>query len=150
MIEVLLRAFIDTNIWISAFINPSGPPAKVIDAFARDRFIPVVSQPFLHELQSVLERSHIRRRIRIADADIAATLDRLSRTAIVVSPTGNLHLCRDPRDDILLETALLAEADYVVSRDDDIKRDLDLIAHLQQHGIDVLSVAQFLDHLADS
>ncbi len=63
---------------------------------------------------------------------------------------GSFVLCRDPKDDILLETAILGEADYVVSRDDDIKRDLDLIAHLRKHSIEVVPVTQFLDRLAES
>ena len=62
----------------------------------------------------------------------------------MVTPTGLLRLCRDQRDDIFLETAILGEAQYAVSRDDDIKRDLDLIAHLRANGVEVVSVAQFL------
>lgn len=44
----------------------------------------------------------------------------------------------------MLETAILGRAHYIVSRDDDIKRDLNLIAHLHEHGIEVVTVAQFL------
>jgi len=44
----------------------------------------------------------------------------------------------------MLETAIQGPADYVVSRDDDIKRDLNLIAHLHEHNIEVVTVAQFL------
>ena len=60
---------------------------------------------------------------------------------------GELHLCRDPEDDFLLETALLGGADCMVSRDDDLKRDLDLIDYLRTSGVEVLSVAQFLARL---
>lgn len=44
----------------------------------------------------------------------------------------------------MLETAILGRAHYIVSRDDDIKGDLNLIAHLHEHDIEVMSVAQFL------
>jgi hypothetical protein len=44
-------------------------------------------------------------------------------------------------------TAMLGQAQYAVTRDDDIKRDLDLIKHLQTHGVAVLSVQQFLAKL---
>jgi predicted nucleic acid-binding protein len=57
-------------------------------------------------------------------------------------------LSRDPDDDILLETALVGGAQYFVSRDDDVKRDQELLARLRERGVEVLSVAQFLDLLA--
>jgi hypothetical protein len=47
-----------------------------------------------------------------------------------------------------LETAILGGAVYTVSRDDDIKRDLDLITQMEAHGIKVFSVQQFLKQLA--
>jgi predicted nucleic acid-binding protein len=71
----------------------------------------------------------------------------LVRRSQVVLPTGALRECRDPDDDLILETALLGQARYAVSRDDDIKRDRDLIKHLQAHGVAILSVQQFLDKL---
>jgi uncharacterized protein len=51
--------------------------------------------------------------------------------------SGSLHECRDPDDDLILETAIRGQAQYTVTRDDDIKRDLDLIKHLQAHGVTV-------------
>jgi hypothetical protein len=47
----------------------------------------------------------------------------------------------------LAETAQLGQAHYAVSRDDDIKRDQELIAQMQAHGVTVLSVQQFLEQL---
>lgn len=58
-----------------------------------------------------------------------------------------MHECRDPDDDLILETAILGQAQYAVSRDDDIKRDLDLLDHLRAHGVTVSSVQQFLAKL---
>jgi uncharacterized protein len=68
----------------------------------------------------------------------------------MVRPSGELRLCRDPDDDVVLETAILGEAQFVVSRDDDIKRDLDLMTHLRANGVEVVSVAQFLALLDDA
>jgi predicted nucleic acid-binding protein len=58
-----------------------------------------------------------------------------------------LRVCRDPDDNVVLETALLGHASYAVSRDDDIKRDRDLIAQMEARGIKVLSVQQFVNLL---
>lgn len=49
----------------------------------------------------------------------------------------------------MLETALLGGAQCVVTRDDDLKRDLNLLQQLREQGIEVLSVAQLLRKLDD-
>lgn len=146
--EALLRALIDTNVWISAFLNVSGAPAQVLAAFLAERFVPVVSDALLEEIRDVLDRPRIRRHWQLRAADVANAVALLEDRAIHAFPTGDLHLCRDPDDDILLETALLGGARYFVSRDDDVKRDQELIARLEERGVTVLSVAHFLRLLA--
>jgi putative PIN family toxin of toxin-antitoxin system len=144
MTEARWRVLLDTNIWISAFINPSGPPARVLEAYTEGRYQLVVSQPLLDEIAVVLSRPRIRRAVRFSDERIAQWFTRLRSEAAFVAPEGNLHLCRDPKDNMVLEAAILGEAGHLVSRDADIARDLDLIAHLHKHDIEVVTVAQFL------
>jgi uncharacterized protein len=144
MTDEPIRIFIDTNIWISAFINPSGPPAAVIAAFNTDKIIAIISQQFLNELAGVLTRNRIRQRLRVSGEDADEILARVREKAVRVNPTGAIQLCRDKKDDVMLETAILGRAHYIVSRDDDIKRDLNLIAYLHEHNIEVVTVAQFL------
>lgn len=144
MTKLILRVLIDTNIWISGFINPFGAPARVLQLLTEDRYRLVVSHALLAEVEDVVTRPHIRRRLRAGDDRIDEFLRIARTTGIWVEPTGTLRLCRDPNDDIILETALLGNATHVVSRDDDMKRDLDLIANLQTRGVEVVSVAQFL------
>jgi uncharacterized protein len=147
MTDEPIRIFIDTNIWISAFINPSGPPAAVIAAFNTDKIIAIISQQFLNELAGVLTRNRIRQRLRVSGEDADEILARVREKAVRVNPTGAIQLCRDKKDDVMLETAILGRAHYIVSRDDDIKRDLNLIAYLHEHNIEVVTVARFLQLL---
>lgn len=149
MTEARWRVLLDTNIWISAFINPAGPPARVLNLYTEGHYQLVTSQPLLDEITAVLSRPRIRRAVRFDDERIALWLRRLQSEAALVVPTGDIDLCRDPKDNIVLETALLGEADYLVSRDADIARDLDLIAHLHEHNIEVVTVAQFLALLGE-
>lgn len=116
----------------------------MLDAFLVNRFVPVVSAALLDEIRDVLDRPRIRRRWQMSGADIATVLALLQDRSSKATPTGNLHLCRDPDDDILLETALVGGARYFVSRDDDVKRDQELIARLKEWGVEILSVARFL------
>jgi putative PIN family toxin of toxin-antitoxin system len=138
---------VDTNVWVSALLNPSGPPSRLIRCWLDNRFQAVVSLPLLDELADVLSRPRITRKYAIQPDDVEEFLELLVQRSQIVVPTGSVHECRDPDDDIILETALLAHAEYAVTRDDDIKRDLDLMAHLEEHGVAVLSVQQFLTKL---
>ncbi|MBI5301482.1 MAG: putative toxin-antitoxin system toxin component, PIN family [Chloroflexi bacterium] len=94
-----------------------------------------------------MTRPRITRKYSIQSSDVEELLQLLIRRSQIVVPTGSVRECRNPDDDLVLETAILGQAQYAVSRDDDIKRDLDLIKHLDAHGVTVLSVQQFLTKL---
>ena len=50
---------IDTNVWISAFLNPKGFPARLIQSGKTGSFLIISSLPLLDELQEVLLRPRI-------------------------------------------------------------------------------------------
>lgn len=108
----------------------------------------MVSPALLNELREVLYRSRIRRRWKVSEEGVAGLLELIGQTAIQVLLGQIPRVCRDPDDDIVLETAAVGRARYLVSRDDDIKGDSDLIAHLRTRGVEVISVARFLEILA--
>ena len=62
--------------------------------------------------------------------------------------SGELKLCRDPDDDEILEAAIVGKSQYLVTRDDDLKRDLDLIKIARRNRVRVVSVRQFLRRLS--
>jgi predicted nucleic acid-binding protein len=68
--------------------------------------------------------------------------------AKVVIPTGQFHACRDATDDMVLETALIGRAKYIVSRDADVTRDLSLVRVFRTHGIRILTVDRLLHLLS--
>lgn len=144
MTNIIWRVLIDTNIWISGFINPFGVPAQVLRLALDGRYRLVVSQPLLAEIEQVLSRPRVQRQLRTDEHEIERFLRDARSKAVWANPTGTLRLCRDPKDDIILETAILGEATHVITRDDDMKRDLDVIGYLHEAGIEVVSVAQFL------
>lgn len=144
MTDGLPIAFIDTNVWISSFMSVHGSPGRVLQAFLDERFVPVISIPAMNELRNVISRDVIRARIQFTDAMLETVLARLEEIAIEAQPPGTLRICRDPKDDIMLETAIAGDAQYIVSGDNDIKDDLNLIAHLHEHEIKVMTVAHFL------
>lgn len=136
-------AVIDTNVWVSAFLNPSGFPARLVTLGKKGQFDVIVSLPLLAELAEVLCRPRIKRVRGTTDADADEFVRMVARLAHVVAVTGELHLCRDPDDDMVLETAIVGRATHVVSRDEDITRDLALQTQLKAHRIKVTLSASF-------
>jgi len=143
-----MRAVIDTNVWVSAVLNPHGAPAQVMDAFRKARFVVVLSQPLLDELQQVLTRPRLIQRLTYNTQMVQELVNLLRTRAVWVKIQDDISICRDPHDNMVLETAILGRAEYLVTRDDDLKRDLELVQKMAEWGIQVVSVQQFLDRLS--
>ncbi|WP_165774769.1 putative toxin-antitoxin system toxin component, PIN family [Candidatus Viridilinea mediisalina] len=137
-------ALIDTNVWVSALLNPKGYPAQAIEAWRNGRYRVVTSQGLLDELAEVLSRPRIQRKYGLSIATISDYLALIHERALIVEPQSQLQLCRDPDDDLVLETAMLGEARYLVSRDDDLKSDSELIRQMLFYGCEVISVQRFI------
>jgi putative PIN family toxin of toxin-antitoxin system len=92
----------------------------------------------LSEILEVLQRPEITRKIRfVAGMDTRRVLDLLSQ-AELVQLSEIPQASRDPKDDKFLATAVMGEADYVVTEDRDL---LDLEEH---QGIKIVDVDTFL------
>ncbi|HQE94020.1 MAG TPA: putative toxin-antitoxin system toxin component, PIN family [Anaerolineae bacterium] len=140
-------AVIDTNVWVSAFLNPEGYPARLIRAGKDGAFLIVSALPLLDELQEVLRRPRIRKIRQITDWDIDRFVEGVAAVVQLVPVPGELNLCRDPDDNLVLETALQGKVHYVVTRDEDMTRDLDLVEHLHQLDVEILTVQRFISLL---
>lgn len=143
-----LVALLDTNVWISAFLKPNGPPGEVITAWARDEFSAVTSLSQLSEIAEVLTRPRLVQRFRYSHRDTEMFVRLIAARATVVQVSGELKICRDPDDDAILEAAIVGKSQYLVTRDDDLKRDLDLIKMARRNRVRVVSVRQFLRQLS--
>ena len=76
----------------SAFLNPTGFPARLVTLGKRGQFDVVVSLPLLAELAEVLCRPRIKPVRGTMDADADAFVRTVARLAHVVAVTGELHL----------------------------------------------------------
>ena len=141
---MFIKAVIDTNIWISALINPFGYPAKLRKHFENGDFAAVISEPILDEIVDVLSRPKIKDKYEITPEDIRELLTLIEERAEYVLISGDINICRDKDDNLIIETAIKGETSYLVTRDDDIKLDKKVSLFLSQHGISVLTVAKFL------
>ena len=138
---------IDTNVWVSAFLNRKGFPARIKDAWVNGEFEVVLSPPLLQELSEVLHRPRIKDKYGLTEDEISQFIELLLRRAVLVAIRGNVKLCRDERDNMFLETAITAGAGYLISRDDDLKGDSDLTGQMRARGVEVITASHFLHEL---
>ncbi len=139
-----IRAIIDTNVWISSFINRKGFPSKLKNYFINSQFESIISIPLIEEISEVIRRPRIQHKYKIKELEINQFIEILTATSIKIGLKNNIHLCRDKKDNFILETAINGKANFIVTRDDDIKRDMDLIKNLKKYNIKILTVSQFL------
>ncbi len=142
-----VKVLIDTNVFVSSLINPQGPPAKVINAWIEGKFDCIISIPLLEEIADILETPRIRIKYSISTEEIGKFLQLIAWRSQEVNVSGKFKLCRHPSDDSILETEVIGGAKYLVTRDDDIKRDINLIKQMQSHGVKVVTVQIFLELL---
>lgn len=114
---------IDPNGWISAVINPFGPPARVVDAVSAGEIIAVVTQQLLDELTAVLLRPKFRQWVTVADS--IAFVETLGSFAdLHPIPAAVPRRLRDPDDDYLVALAEAASAVIVTGDSDVLDADL--------------------------
>jgi putative PIN family toxin of toxin-antitoxin system len=139
------RTVIDTNVFISGMILPRGNPHRLLEAFRARTFTLVICQEQRDELAGVLQRPRIRQRYDVADEDVAALLYAIDTTAVFTPLSGALPVyVRDPKDEMILASALSGRADYLVSGDEDllVLRDDPRLGMLR-----ILTVREFMELL---
>ena len=128
-------------------LNRQGAPAQVLRAYQAGRLTLVTSESLLAEVLEVLHRPRIARRYNVTEDDAAGLVEALRAGAPVVAVAGDVRLCRDPDDHVVLETAMRGQAEAVVSRDEDLTRAPELAEYLAAAGISLLTVARFLERI---
>jgi len=112
------RAVVDTNVLISAALRPSGPPRRVVESIRDNNASLLFSDGTFAELQTRIQRPKFDRYVSTNLRD--EYLLQLLVVSEWVSITSSRLGCRDPDDDKLLETALMGEADCIVTGDNDL------------------------------
>ena len=108
-----MRVVLDTNILVSAFIFPGGPPEAAYRLALEGRVELVTSRPLLLELGRVLTEKFGWETGRVDEV-----VAQVARLAHVVRPTETVsEISADPSDDRVLEAAAEGGAEVIVSGD---------------------------------
>jgi putative PIN family toxin of toxin-antitoxin system len=131
----VLRVTADTNILLSGIVFPKGKPFQLLELAREGKISLNVSAEILAEVEDVLER-----KFGFSPDEAIDTRARLKAIARVVTPSVQLDVIYDdPDDNRILECAVSAGADYIVTGDKDLLR-------LGRYdSIRILTVADFLE-----
>src|SRR5260370_21088931 len=105
------RVVIAPNILVSALLQPEGLPAAVLMLALSGEVQLCVSDAIFAEYDEVIRRPHLKRPPDV----IEATLRSIRKPGHWVKPRVRLEVCTDPDDNILLECAHAADADYLLT-----------------------------------
>ena len=130
----MLTVCIDANVYISA-IAFGGKPAKIVELALARRFYLVVSTTILHEVKHNLIKN-----LDFTTEDVDSFLKIILEVSSIYQPTGLLKFIDYQKDNLVLETALMANADILVTGD---KKDLLPLKVL--HSVIIESPAAFLN-----
>lgn len=139
------RAVLDTNVIVSGFIRPQGPPGILLDKLVREQaFELILSAAMLAELHRAAHYPKVRALIALSDEELDLRLAMLDTLSIPVEPKTIPRATRDPDDDLVLAAAMEGRAEYVVTGDNDL---LTLGRHEE---IRIVTPTQFLEYLNSS
>ncbi|MEA2692059.1 MAG: uncharacterized protein QOJ16_1446 [Acidobacteriota bacterium] len=138
------RIVVDTNLWIRALLG--GPVTlPVLEAWRAGKFVVLISQPLLDELEAVAQRPRLRQRIDPAQSK--ELVEQLRWRGQWVEATAVPPRCRDPKDHPVLATAISGHADAMVSGDGDLRADSELRHQMLGQGVKIWGVAGLLADL---
>jgi putative PIN family toxin of toxin-antitoxin system len=133
---------VDTNVIIAALWSSRGAAYRLLTLLSRNAFEVCISVPLVLEYKAVINRSS--GEISLAEQDIGDILDYICAVCKhqVLFYLWRPHL-RDPKDDMVLEVAVAANCDFIITYN---KRDFE---NLEQFGIEALTPREFLQTMGE-
>jgi len=117
----VLKAVLDTQVVLRGATSASASiTSQIYAAWDAGRFELLISSAILREIETVLGRPEVLRKLRTTPIEAAALLELLKRRSTRITPTTPIRQSRNPYDDKFLECAVAGGADYVVSADADL------------------------------
>jgi putative PIN family toxin of toxin-antitoxin system len=129
-------AVLDTNILMAALLNPFGAPAQIRQRWRQQQFEVLISDHTLEEYTDVLSHAPA-----ISANEVTLLWNEFKTFSQHIKISGTLHACKDPDDDIFLETAVAGQADFLVTKN------LKHFPHKSYDGVRIVNVATFLKEI---
>ena len=129
----MTRVTLDSNVYLSGFVF-GGKPKRVLEMAIDGEIEVAVSDPIIQEV-----RRHLLGKFGWSEPRAAEAIESIAEFAKHVTPTETIDTVpTDPDDNRVLECAVSAGSQTIVTGDDDLLR---LVAF---RGIEIVTVANFL------
>jgi uncharacterized protein len=128
-----VKVVFDTNILVSALAFPGGRADAALRRIVEEQDQLVISKPILDELLRVLGSKFLRDPEELAHVAVF-----LSEVALTVNPRRRLRVVEDEPDNRILECALAARAEAIVTGDHA------LLALDQYRGVRIVGLREYL------
>jgi putative PIN family toxin of toxin-antitoxin system len=133
------NAVIDTNVIVRGLIG-SPVSRALFRAFKAERFKLFISPPLLREIIHTLNKPRLRPLIDSKERNDILLF--IQERAIFVNPQEVIFESRDTKDNIVLECATEAKADFIVTLDND------LLVLKSFRDIPIVEPEEFLTHIS--
>jgi len=133
-----MRMVLDTNVVASAILW-GGAPRLLLQASRDKRVDLFTSTPMLAELTDILGRRKFARKVSTSLLTIDRLVEDYAQLASVVRPAATPRIAPDPKDDVVIGTALAAKAEMIVTGDKP------LLSVIEHEGVRIVGVAQAIE-----
>ena len=128
-----MKVVFDTNVFISAFVVPGSKGEDALLLAHRRKVDLYSSVPILTETARIL-----RTKFDQSEKDITAALKMIGRAVTIVRPSRKVTVVEDLPDNRILECAVTAQADLIVTGDHH------LLGLREFEGVPIVRLADFL------
>lgn len=135
--QVKPRLVLDTNVLVSGIISSKSAPGLILQAFEKNKFTLLVSDPVLDEYLRVLNYPKIRKYPNLTDSTLTHIAALFVRFAEPVEIKSRVTLSPDPDDNKFLELAVDGRADMLITGDK-----AHLLSLKKIHQIPIISAVQ--------
>lgn len=135
----MIRAVLDTNVIVAALLVRLGLPWRILDAAYASTFLCFTSDAINAEVFRTFGRERVRRKYSLDATEIERLQRFLQSDGVRVPITATVQgVASHPEDDLILATAVSAQADYLVTGD------RQLLALEQYQGVRIVTPRDFV------
>jgi uncharacterized protein len=136
----VITAVLDANVLLSGFVHEHGVPGQLLLAWIGLVYRLVISEAILVEVTRGFQKRYFQQ--RLTPERISNNLALLRRRALLAPITAQVEgVATHPEDDLVLAAAVSAQADYLVTGDDQ------LLKLGRYQGVQIVSPRTFLNAL---
>ncbi len=129
-----LRIILDTNLWISFLISKN---LQSIDCLIEEEKIKFIfSEELLEEFVDVVSRPKFKK--YFSPNDIEKILNLFDEYGELITVKSSVKICRDFKDDFLLNLAIDSKSDFLITGDND------LLVLNKIESTEIISISDFL------